>query len=159
MNSSPMTPGEFRELKTIKERNEAYSLLWDAWQTKGEKKEVLYQKVKKTKRQRKRGADKTNELATNASNFLIEEYWNSKHSDGKLTAKLLLKKLHQKPTKEFKHLTQKVVERWYTAIKKAWGKSSWARDEDAYSEFFDKAKENYQVLIKRKPKSPTMVNS
>lgn len=153
MNSNPLTPSEFQTLKTIKEKNEAYSLLWDAWQTKGEKKEVLNQKVKTTRRQRKRGAEKANELSTKASNFLIEEFWNDKHSGHKLTAKLLLKKLHAKPEDKFKHLTQKVVERWYTAIKKTWGNNSWSIDEDARSEFSYKAKENYQILIKRKPKS------
>jgi len=159
MNSRPLTPSEFSELKTAKEKDKAHSFLWDAWQTKGEKKGVLNEKVKKTRQQRKKGAYKTNKLASNASNFLIEEYWNNKHSDNKLTAKLLLRKLHEQPENKYKHLTHKVVERWYTAIKKAWGKNSWTSDEDARSEFVDKAKENYQILIKRKPKSTTMVNA
>lgn len=148
-----LTPHEFCQLKTMQERNKAYSDLWDAWQTKGEKKEVLNQKVKKTKLQRKKGAAKTNELSKKASDFLIKQYWNAKHSQVRVTAKFLLNKLHQQPETKVKHLSQKVVQRWYTAIKRTWDKTAWPTDEDACSEFSDRALENYQIIIKRKLKT------
>jgi hypothetical protein len=159
MSTRLPTPSEFCQLTTDKEKDKAYSDLWDAWQYKGVKKEGLNKKVKKTKRQRQKGASKTNALANNARDFLIEEYWNDKHSGNKLSAKLLLRKLHQKPKIKFKHLTKKVVERWYTAIKKTWDKSTWPKDEDAFSEFSDKAIENHRILIKRKPKPATEANA
>ena len=135
MNQNLLTPFSFSQLKTDREKSDAYNNLWDAYETKKKRKSVINGELNTIYNSRAIGNKNSNAADRKAANTVIKYFWQRKRDKQKITAHILYKL--QRMDLPLAHLEEATVERWNTALRKTWKSQSWVFD-DAQFKIFKK---------------------
>lgn len=146
MSTRPLTPAEFSALKSIKEKDKAYDVLWDAWHDKGKRKQAINNQLVEIHEGRRRGTRNSNKADQVISDFIIKYYWDLKHSGTRVTKDVL----NEEQARRFNpnHFSDGSVGRWNTALRSIWSSQSWLDHPSQFEIFKEKVWEQHRINIR-----------
>ncbi len=145
MNQNLLTPFSFSQLKTDREKSDAYNNLWDAYETKKKRKSVINGELNTIYNSRAIGNKNSNAADRKAANTVIKYFWQRKRDKQKITARILYKL--QRMDLPLAHLEEATVERWNTALRKTWESQSWVFDDAQFKIFKKKVWEKHRETM------------
>jgi hypothetical protein len=133
MNQKLLTPFLFSQLKTDREKSDAYNNLWDAYQVKKKRKSLINNQLEGIYEQRRRGNRVSNKADQVISDKIIEHYWKLQQASEPVTAEILFNKQHD--TFRPNHFVIGSVTRWNTSLRKVWFRESWENTDSEFARF------------------------